>query len=285
MADSYDVLVVGARCAGAPLATLLTRQGLRVAIVERATFPKDTLSTHIFQAPAINFLKRLGGYEKVLATGARPSTRVDLRQEQFQCVFRANDRPGDEGALMCVRRFRLDPILLEAATEAGADAFMATTVTGLLHDRGRVVGVTAVHQGKRRSLRARLVVGADGRNSTIANLVGARKYNVTPSERFAYWGFFADADPGPDPPLVYHRWDGRFVIAMPADDGLHFVLVLPDMRFLAEFRQDRDAAFMAHARACSPVAGTLMHAHRVGKMFGMLKFECFFRDGLSILVR
>ena len=66
MADRFDVIVVGARCAGSPLATLLAREGLKVAVVERAAFPKDTLSTHIFQAPAINFLKRLGVFEKVL---------------------------------------------------------------------------------------------------------------------------------------------------------------------------------------------------------------------------
>ena len=53
MADKFDVIVVGARCAGSPLATLLARAGLKVAVVERAAFPKDTLSTHIFQAPAI----------------------------------------------------------------------------------------------------------------------------------------------------------------------------------------------------------------------------------------
>ena len=60
MPDRFDVIVVGARCAGSPLATLLARQGLRVALLERATFPKDTLSTHIFEASAINFLDRLG---------------------------------------------------------------------------------------------------------------------------------------------------------------------------------------------------------------------------------
>lgn len=278
MADTFDVIVIGARCAGAPLAALLARQGVSVAVVERATFPKDTLSTHVFQAPAINFLKRLGVYEEVLATGARPSRRVNLRQEEFQCTFTSNQRPGDEGALMCVRRLRLDPILLNAAVAAGAEPFMATNVTDLVRDGDRVIGVTCAHAGHERTLRARLVVGADGRNSTIAALARARKYNVTPSQRFGYWAFFADADPGPDPPLVYHRWDGRFVIAMPADDGLYLVVLLPELRFLPEFRQDRESAFTAHVQECAPVAATLSGAHRVGKMFGMLKFECFFRE-------
>jgi len=278
MADTFDVIVVGARCAGSPLATLLARQGLKVAVVERAAFPKDTLSTHIFQAAAINFLRRLGVFDNVRETGARTYNTVDLRQEDFRCTFDASHRPGDDGAVMSVRRFVLDPILLDAATNAGAEALMSANVTGLVREGDRVVGVRAACQGKERTFKAKLVVGADGRNSTVAGLAGARKYNVTPGERFGYWWFFADADPGPNPSLVFHRWDRRFVIALPADGGLYQVIVLPDMRFLTEFREDREAAFMAHARACPPVAEALDGAHGVGKMFGVLKFECFFRE-------
>ena len=278
MADKFDVIVVGGRCAGSPLATLLAREGLRVAVVERAGFPKDTLSTHIYQAPAINFLKRLGVFEKVLETGARTYTRVDLRQEDFLCTFEVDQRPGDGGAFMSVRRFVLDPILIDAAREAGAVVLMSTKVTDLRRDGDRVAGVTAVCQGQERALDARLVVGADGRNSRVAELAGARKYNVIPGERFGYWWFFADADPGPDPALVYHRWEGQFVIAIPADQGLYQVILLPDMRFLPEFRRDREAAFMAHARSCRPVAEALGGARPVGKMLGVLKFECFFRE-------
>ena len=278
MSDKFDVIVVGARCAGSPLATLLAREGLKVAVVERAAFPKDTLSTHIFQAPGINFLKRLGVYEHVLDTGARTYTRVDLRQEDFQGTLDVNQRPGDEGAFMSVRRFVLDPILRDAAADAGAEVLMSTNVTGLRRDGSRVAGVTAVCQGQERTLDAKLVVGADGRNSTVGELAGARKYNVVPNARFGYWWYFADANPGPDPALVYHRWEGRFIIAMPADGGLYQVIELPDMSFVPEFRTDREAAFMAHAQSCRPVAEVLAGAHPVGKMFGVLKFECFFRE-------
>jgi len=278
VADRFDVIVVGARCAGSPLAALLAREGLRVAVVERASFPRDTLSTHIFQAPAINFLRRLGVLDRVRDTGARSCTAVDLRQEDFRGEFELNRRPGDEGAFMSVRRFVLDPILLDAAREAGAEVLMSTNVVGLIHEGGRVAGVRTTSHGEEGSLRADLVVGADGRNSAVASLAGARKYNVMPNQRFGYWWFFADPDPGPDPPLVYHRWDGRFVIAMPADAGLYQVILLPDMRFLSEFREDREAAFMRHAQACDPVARTLQGARAEGKMFGMLRFESFFRE-------
>ena len=97
-----------------------------------------------------------------------------------------------------------------------------------------------------------------------------------PGERFGYWGFFSGAAPAEE--LVYHRWEGRFIIATPADNGLYQVITLPDMAFLPEFKQDRHAAFMAHARACAPVAEIIDGAEMEGKLLGMIKYEGFFRE-------
>lgn len=71
LAQGFDVVVVGARCAGSPLAAMLARQGVDVAVVERATFPRDTLSTHIFEADGLAFLDRLGVTDQLRATGRR----------------------------------------------------------------------------------------------------------------------------------------------------------------------------------------------------------------------
>jgi 2-polyprenyl-6-methoxyphenol hydroxylase-like FAD-dependent oxidoreductase len=278
MDRDFDVIVVGARCAGSPLATLLARQGLRVAVVERATFPRDTLSTHIVEAPAINFLRRLGVLDAVRATGVAIGTRVDGRQNDFCYEGRARHRPGDGGAFMSVRRHVLDPILAGAAERAGAEIMMGTNVVRLARDGTRVCGVRIRQGSDERVLGARLVVGADGRNSTVAGLVNARKYNVVPSERFAYWSFFEGVDPGPDPAIVYHRWGGRLVIATPADGGLYEVIVIPDEQFRAEFAADREQAFMDHAVACAPVAEALRGARRVGKLYGIKRWEGFFRE-------
>lgn len=117
--ERFDVVVVGARCAGATLATLLARRGVRVALVERVRFPADTLSTHIFQAPGINVLARLGVLDRVRATGAQAITRVDFRQDEFATRADIPARPGDVGGVISVRRFLLDPMLAEAAAEAG----------------------------------------------------------------------------------------------------------------------------------------------------------------------
>ena len=128
---------------------------------------------------------------------------------------------------MSVRRLVLDPILMQAAVEAGAEVRMAAKVTALVRDRDRVTGVRVARNGSEQALGARLVVGADGRNSTVARLAGSRKYNLTPNERFTYWSFFEGADPGAEPRLIFHRWSGNLVFAMPSDSGLYQVLALP----------------------------------------------------------
>ena len=138
--ESFDVIIVGARCAGSPLATLLTRAGLRVAVVEQATFPRDTLSTHCLHAQALSFLDRLGVTERIRATGAPYLRHYDLRQDDLEVRADIPQPPGDIGGIASVRRFLLDPILADTDAESGADIRMGARVTGLLEDRGRVSG-------------------------------------------------------------------------------------------------------------------------------------------------
>ena len=278
MGKEFNVVVVGGRCAGSPLATLLARAGLSVALVEQATFPRDTLSTHIFEAAALAFLKRLGVLSALRATGAPTVNHVDIRQEGFRARVPAPQQPGDVGGAMSVRRLLLDPILMEAALAAGAEVWMGAKVTALVRDRGRVTGVRVARNGSQQALAARLVVGADGRNSTVARLAGSRKYNLTPNERFFYWSFFEGADPGVEPTVIFHRWSGNFVIATPADSGLYQVLALPELSELPRFRQNLEESYLEYVRRCDPVAQALSGTPRVGKLFGMLRWEGFFRE-------
>ncbi|HZE04818.1 MAG TPA: hypothetical protein VE127_06330, partial [Solirubrobacteraceae bacterium] len=128
------------------------------------------------------------------------------------------------------------------------------------------------------TLMGRLVVGADGRNSTVAKLVGSRKYNLTPNERFVYWSFFENAAPGPEPAIIFHRWAGRLVVACPADSGLFQALVIPERRELTRFRQDLEGSYLEYVSRCAPAAEALSGARRVGRIYGMLRWEGFFRE-------
>lgn len=302
----YDVVIVGARCAGSPLAALLARRGLRVAVLERAAFPSDTLSSHLFETDALAFLDRLGLTASLRATGAPVVDHTDTRVEDLRLDIPLPQRPGDVGGMMSIRRLLLDPLLAHAAEEAGAELRFGTDAIGLLDDgraasgagagrrrlgadlrrsvagvraRGRVGGVRLRDaNGDERDLRARLVVGADGRHSTVAKLVGARRYNVTPNRRLLYWGYFEGADHGPRPTFLSHRWGDRFIIGIPSDSELYQVLVWPEKRELDAFRRDADVALLEHARACQPLADVLAGARQVGKTLGAVSYEGFFRD-------
>jgi flavin-dependent dehydrogenase len=278
VAERFDVIIVGARCAGASLAALLARRGLSVAVVERATFPHDTLSSHVFEADALAFLDRLGVIEQVRKTGAPFIGRMDFRSEDVRLSAAWPQRPEDVGGVASIRRHVLDPILAQAAAQAGAEVRMATKVTGLCEDAGRVVGVRVADDAGEADLHARLTVGADGRNSTVASLCGARMYNLTPNQRFAYWAYFEGADMGPEPTLVFHRWADRIVLACPADAGLYQVAVNPELTELDRFRSDLEASFMEHALSCEPVASALQGARRVGKFRGTAHWVGFFRE-------
>jgi flavin-dependent dehydrogenase len=270
---SYDVVVVGARCAGSPLAALLASQGVRVALVEQARFPRDTLSSHLFEADGLAFLDRLGLTERLRATGARFANRTDARFGDLRLHVDLPLRPGDPGGITSIRRTVLDPILAEAAEEAGADVRFETKITGLLERDGRVAGV----QTDSGELAASVVVGADGRNSTVAELCGSRRYNLTQNERSLYWGFYEGVDAG-EPTFVTHRWDDRFVLGIPSDGGLYQVLVWPEFSDLERFGGDLEGCFVDQARSCEPVADAIAGARMVDKLRGARRWTGFFRE-------
>lgn len=279
MPSPYDVVVVGARCAGSPLALQLARAGLSVVVVDRARFPSDTPSTHILQVEGVGSLQRLGLLDRVLDSGAPWLANVDVRMGDIpRAVARIPVRPDDPGPGLCVRRTVLDSVLVDGARAAGVEVREATRVVDLVRRQGRVVGVRVHGDGGEEDLMAPLVVGADGAGSTVARLVGARRYNVIPNQRFGYWAYYEGAGWAVPSTLVYHRWDEDFVIACPTDGGLYMVIVLPPLHRLAAFRTDADASFTAIACSCPPVDAALDNARRVGRLHSLVSHPAFFRE-------
>ena len=279
MAERYDVVVVGARCAGATLAHDLAQAGLSVALVDRARFPSDTLSTHFFQTPGVLTLQRLGLLAEVRATGASFIDHIDYRIEDVAGVDPNFTLPDAPGGSLCVRRTLLDAALVRVAEEAGAHVRAESRVTSLVRSGERVTGVTySDAAGRDRQIDATLVVGADGTGSTVARLVGARRYHVLPNQRFAYWGYFEGATLPDLPTFLFHRFDDDAFYGFPCDAGLYLAAVLPSLDVLSSFASDLDEAFDATVARCEALAAILAGASRVGPLRGMANYPLYFRE-------
>jgi len=135
----YDVIVVGARVAGASTAMLLARRGLKVLCIDKTTFPSDTLSTHQIQLPGVAKLKQWGLLDRVAAN--TPPTR-EVRFDTGEVVLEGGF-PLFEGvdAIYGPRRIFLDKILVDAARASGVELREDVVVEGLVSADGRVTGV------------------------------------------------------------------------------------------------------------------------------------------------
>jgi flavin-dependent dehydrogenase len=165
----HDIIVVGARVAGAATATLLARQGLRVLLVDRDRYGTDTLSTHALMRGSVFLLSRWGLLDHVIAAGTPPVRRTRFDYGADSVTIDIKPTYG-VAALYAPRRTVLDRILVDAARAAGAEIRYGISVTGLLRDRsGRVVGVHGRDRaGAAFSARAGLTIGADGIRSVVA---------------------------------------------------------------------------------------------------------------------
>jgi 2-polyprenyl-6-methoxyphenol hydroxylase-like FAD-dependent oxidoreductase len=276
--ERFDVVIVGAACAGAPLAALLARQGLDVVLVDKSPAPKGSLSSHLMEADCLAFLNRLGVIERVRETGAPFMRRIDLKMNDCRFEAPLPQVPGDVGGAAFVRRHLLDPILVDAAREAGADVRMGTKVTSLVERGGRVRGACVEHDGSETEIQAGLVVGADGRGSAVAKLVGAREYGIIPSERWYYWTFFEGAHPSTLHTFVYHRWDDRMIWAGGADSGLYLIGTSPGTDQREAFKRDPSGWVRGHALACEPTAMAIRDARQATKIYGIKQFSSYFRQ-------
>lgn len=213
----HDVVVVGARAAGAATALLLARMGHDVVVLDRALFPSDTLSTHAIARSGVVQLHRWGLLDEVLATGA-PAIRKVTFQIGGETITRGiKDRAGVDH-LVAPRRHALDTVVAGAAGDAGADVRLGVTVAGVRHDlTGRVVGVSGHDRdGNAVELDARFVVGADGLRSRIARSVGAPVDEARRSEGATHYAYYGGV---PWDGFEYHVGDRAFAGVFPTNDG------------------------------------------------------------------
>jgi flavin-dependent dehydrogenase len=279
----FDAIVVGARCGGSPTAMLLARRGYRVLLVDRATFPSDAISTHWIWQLGLACLKRWGLLDRVLATNCPLIPRLGLDLGAFQLI---GDLPSvDSVAEACApRRTVLDKILVDAAAEAGADVREGFSVTGLTSSDGRVTGVRGHGRGGAELEEpARIVIGADGRNSLVAKAMGAPEYNVRTALTcgyYAYWGV------SPHIPAI-HPLPRRVVISFPTNDGLTVTYVAFPRDDFEEVRSDLDRFMMDTLSLVADFKEPFRRATRAGPIMGMRDLPNFFRkahgDGWALV--
>ena len=192
MSKSYDVIVVGARCAGSPTAMLLARGGYQVLLLDKATFPSDTMSTHVVHPPGVAALERWGLRESLEATGCPPIERYSF--DFGPLTISGSPQPIDGVALAyCPRRTILDKLLVDAAVAAGAELREGFTVDEILTSDGVVTGIRGHSQGSDAvTEQAQVVIGADGRNSLLAKVVQPEQYNERPSHLAMYYAYWSN---------------------------------------------------------------------------------------------
>lgn len=264
--QDYDAVVVGASLAGCTAATLLGRAGARVALIEKQPDPKafKRMCSHFIQASAVSTLDRLGWLEPIYEAGGI-RTRV---QAWTRWGWIKPPAPGN----VCVnlRREVLDPLLKErTAAEPGVELMLGRTATRVLREDGAARGIVARGtDGAEAELRAPLTIGADGRDSQIAELAGLPD-KKSPHGRFAYGGYFEGPATAIAPDAAFWMLDPQWAAAFPTDSDLTFYAVMGTKDRLPEFKADPEQAlvrFLSDVPEAPPIAESKLVGPVLGKI-------------------
>ncbi|HEU4541917.1 MAG TPA: NAD(P)/FAD-dependent oxidoreductase [Jiangellaceae bacterium] len=256
----YDAIVVGARDAGSPVAMLLARKGYHTLVVDRATFPSDTVSTHFIHAPGVAALRRWGLLDEVVATGCPPVETYAFDFGPF--TIRGTTRPVDGiTTAYAPRRTVLDAILVEAAATAGAEVRENFNVNGLVVENGAVVGIRHGDTVER----ARIVIGADGRTSHVARAVEAQEYNTKPRLQYGFYSYFSNLPvDGMETYIRPNRWLGF----APTNDGLTIIVACWPYAEAQAYKANVEANFLATLCLVPSIASRRESARREAPFLG-----------------
>jgi flavin-dependent dehydrogenase len=263
----YDAVVVGASLAGCATAIQLGRSGARVALVEKSPDPNafKRICSHFIQASAVPALERLELLDPIVAAGG-----IRSRMRAWTPWGWIDPPPDRAGYAVNLRRELLDPLMREtAAATPGVELLLGRAAHRLVRDDGVVSGV-AVRDGAgtETELRARLVVGADGRDSLIAELAEVPTKTL-PHGRFAYGAYFEDATPRGTDSAIW-MMDPQWAASFPTDGGLTFYAAMPTKDRLPEFKPDPEAALVSFLSNL-PDAPPIRSARRVTPMLGKIE--------------
>jgi len=279
-----DVIVVGFRCAGVPLALGLHRAGVKVIALEREAFFSDQpISTHAIQPYGMKLLDRVG-LGDVVRDLAPPNSGFRFQVEDSYMQI---DLDGVERDSRSPRRSVLDPALQRSALAAGVEARDRTAVIGLLRDGDRVTGVRVRNGDAEYEIRARLVVGCDGRHSTVAKLVGAPTYLESTSPHGLFWSYFEksplfDTDPRYDWGACIHIEGSEARAVFQTDSGLLLMAGGGRVDVVRGWRSDPTTALRDHLAAGSLTAPLLEGCRMIAPPIGQLSLHFFMKRAVGL---
>jgi flavin-dependent dehydrogenase len=271
----YDAIVIGARCGGAATAMLLARAGMDVLVVDRAGLPSDIPHGHFVHRHGPGRLAKWGLLDRVLATNCPAVTSFT---SDFDGIALTGHGLEVDGVPLGVapRRDRLDAVLLDAAVEAGAEVRDRFAVMGYAKDGERVTGISGrdARGGAHVSEQARIVIGADGRNSSLARSVGARAYESAPTATCWYFSYYSGLD---DRGLELYSRPGRVILVFPTNDDLAGVFVGFPIDELVRVKAGIDAAVLDAVDAIPGLGERVRSARREERFYGATQLPNFLR--------
>ena len=280
--EEVDVVVVGARLAGCAVAAPLARAGRRVLVLDRMRFPSDQLSTHVLMPAGTSELAKLGALPRILSLNPSRVRWVHLEAEGVICHERV--RPAADGIDygVCVPRDLQDVQLVEAAREQGAEVRERCALEALSWRAGRVSGVRYRDgEGAEREVRCTLLVGADGRRSTVASLVGAwTPYRLSRNGRGLVFRYLEDPRAGTADAETYYQWrEGNMIaFAFPTTPAGRLLILLMGHRDEAsEARHDPEGYWQRKLAEHPGLAARVAGAPPGSKLRSTGETPAFFR--------
>jgi flavin-dependent dehydrogenase len=270
----YDAIVVGMRCAGAPLAMLLARKGYHVLGIDRATFPSDTLSTHFLWPRSTAMLSAWGLLDRLARTGCPPIESVTLDVGPVSIRGRPDAVDGTS-VMYCPRRRVLDAMLVEAARESGAELREGITVSDLIWRHDQVIGVeTTDRDGRRRAEYAGIVIGADGLWSRVARAVDAPAEIRQESLSCGYYAYWSSV---PTNGVEFYRRHGRVILVFPTHDNQTCVYVGWPGGETDAYRADVKAGYLATLELAPDLARRVAAGRQAEAFKGTNKLPNYYR--------
>lgn len=279
--QAYDAVIIGARCAGSAAAIALARAGRRVLLVDRVTFPSDTLSTHVNFPSAVAEIQALGALDRVLECNPPKAHHGMVEADGFRCLSPWEPIDGIDYGL-CVPRTEFDHALVRTAVEDwGVELRERTSVVELLWAEERVVGARLRGpDNEEYDVRSKLLVGADGRRSTVARLVGSeRPYRGSNNERACAFFYMDDPKVGTEwrDRLIQLRKGPTHALIFPCPDDRVLCLFMGPKEDIPRFRADPMGMWHEMLRENPAVAERLDGATNISKLRSSADNPAFFR--------